>query len=182
MIHFAIPWDDNKNIGQSYNRTMNMVGENDWVCFIDGDAMFLDPFFGRKLQEVIDANTEYGVFTCMASRIGCEWQRSEKIGAWYSHEITDHRKWAKEHWNEFGTECENVLNKPKGKVLGGVLILINKKTWRKVEGFREDGMLGIDNQLHWDCQDKNLPVGLMKGVYVYHYYRGKDITDKSHLR
>ena len=53
-IKFCIPWDDGKNLGVAYNDHMARLNDGDWACFLDGDAMFLHPFFGRQLNEYID--------------------------------------------------------------------------------------------------------------------------------
>jgi GT2 family glycosyltransferase len=181
MIHFSIPWNNEKNIGRAYNETMRVVGENDWVCFIDGDSMFLDPFFGKKIQEVVDSNPEYGLFTCMTNRVGCKYQLSDFI-TWEQDDIRYHRRNAEFHWDKFGTSIQDISNVKRNKVLSGVMILISKKTWLKVGGFKENSMLGIDSDIHWRCMDNNINVGLMKGIYTYHWYRGGNRNDKRHLQ
>ena len=50
-IYHSIPWNSNKNIGISYNETMSLVDDNDWVCFIDGDSVHTTHFFGSRLEE-----------------------------------------------------------------------------------------------------------------------------------
>lgn len=181
MIHFSIPWNNDKNIGRAYNSKMRTVEHEDWVCFLDGDAMMLDPFFGKKIQEVIDSNPEFGMFTCMTNRVGCSWQVSDS-SKWNDDNIVNHRKTAKQHWDYFKTEVEDVSNVKRNKVLSGVMIVISKKTWTRIRGFKEGGMLGIDSDVHWRCMDKGIKVGLMKGIYVYHWYRQGDRSKKSHLK
>lgn len=181
IIHFTIPWDKDKNIGRAYNETMRMVGENDWVCFIDGDSMFLDPFFGKKIEQVIESNHGFGMFTCMTNRVGCKWQISE-FSKWDDDNIVNHRNTAEKHWETYKTQVQDVSNVIRNQVLSGVMIMISRKAWEKVGGFKEGGMLGIDSDIHWRCMDKGVKVGLMKGIFTYHYYRGGNRNDKRHLQ
>jgi len=67
-------------------------------------------------------------------------------------------------------------------VLSGVLILIRKAVWKKIGGFVEKQLLSVDNNLHWALMDKKEKLYLMKGVYLYHWYRGGDIGDDKHLK
>ena len=50
MIHYIIPWNSEKNIGVSYNSYMNIINDEDYICFIDGDACFTTHFFGKQFK------------------------------------------------------------------------------------------------------------------------------------
>ena len=179
MIFYSIPWDSTKNIGKYYNQFMEILpSENDFACFIDGDAMMLNTYFGKQLETYIEKYPECGIFTCMANRIGCEWQRA---GNWYSNDIQEHRMIA-ETLNKGNYEIEDVTDKPERKVMGGVMILIKKATWQKIGKFKDQGMLGIDNDIHWKAQKTGEKLYLMKEVYVFHWYRGGNQLDKQHLK
>ena len=65
--------------------------------------------------------------------------------------------------------------------ISGVLMLLNKGLWKKACGFEEKGILGIDNSIHYRVQALGQRVMVMKGVYVYHWYRGGNPSDKRHL-
>ena len=67
------------------------------------------------------------------------------------------------------------------KPLSGVMILISKKTWKSIGKFTENRMLGIDNDIHKKVRQNGLRVGLMKGIYLYHWYRNGNINNKEHL-
>lgn len=171
MIYFNIPWSTHKNIGKSYNDFMEMVpSDHDFACFLDGDAMFLNTFFGKQLEAIIQRYPECGIFTCMTNRVGCAWQ---VLGDLAGDDIRGHRKVAERYES---LECEPA---PSSPLLSGVLILIKKSVWKKIGGFK-DGLLGVDNKLHQSAIDNHEPVYVMKGVYVYHWYRGGK-KDKSHL-
>ncbi|HEY9702359.1 MAG TPA: hypothetical protein V6C58_07930, partial [Allocoleopsis sp.] len=61
------------------------------------------------------------------------------------------------------------------------LILLQKKVWQKIGKFVENGMLGVDNDLHRKIQNNNEKLFIMKGVYLYHWYRWPDFKNTSHL-
>ena len=62
MIYFNIPWAEDRNIAEAYNNFMEVVpNDTDFACFIDGDAMFANEFFGAMLYEVIEK--EFGDYT-----------------------------------------------------------------------------------------------------------------------
>jgi len=181
MIYYKTVWDTDKNIGKAYNREMELLpNDSDYACFLDGDAMFLTPYFGKVIESVVDEYPECGVFTCMTNRVACDWQIPDKVD-WESDDIKYHRHIAQVHELVYGNDVEDVTYKPKTNVLSGVLILIRKDVWRKIGGFI-DGMLGVDNALHWACQKHGEPVYLMLGVYVYHFYRGGNRNDTEHLK
>jgi GT2 family glycosyltransferase len=176
-VHFIIPWDSEKNIGKAYNEAMKMVDENDWVCFIDGDVINTTTFFGQKIEEIIKSNPDYSVFTCYTNRVNRKYQ-IYNLDDWENNDMDYHRKIGENIWNKNGT---SVIDITKKKPLSGVMILISKKVWTKIGGFFEDKMFGIDNILHKKVKECGYKIGLMTGIYVYHWYRNGDKKNKFHL-
>ena len=114
----------------------------------------------------------------MTNRIGCLWQRT---GKWESDSDNYHNETGEMIARNFYDQVQDVSVVPRGEVMGGVLIMIRKSTWKNLGGFKPTGMLGVDNDIHWKAMDKGEKVYLMKGVYVYHWYRGGDVNNKQHL-
>lgn len=182
-IWFNIPWSQEKNLGKAYNDFIELIPEEDYACFLDGDAMFLTTYFGKQLYDIVEKYPKCGVFTCRASRIGNKWQRSImpwEADVWESNDIAGHRHQAATVQKVHYLDITDVTQLGTDHPMGGVLILISKKAWRTVGGFA-DGILGVDNKLHWACIAKGEKVYLMEGVYVYHWYRGGDATKRDHL-
>lgn len=180
MIHYIIPWNSEKNIGVSYNSSMKLVNDEDYICFIDADACFTTHFFGKQLEDIIKKYPESGFFTCYTNRVGCPWQI---YGDSQSNDIASHRevgKYLYDNYYDSVTQIEDPVN-----ALSGVLILISKKLWMDIGGFKEQGMLGIDNEFYFKALSQNKIIYRMDGVYVYHWYRGGDfsrsIKSKIHL-
>lgn len=176
MIHTYIPFapkDKKLNLGWVYNNFMNLVGDDDWVLFLDHDAYFTTKTWYPQIEEIIEKNPEYGVFSSMSNRVGNPVQRVGGVDT-NNHDIKYHREIGK---NLQQKGAHNVINFPND-ILSGILILISKKTWKSVGGFKE-GFLGVDNTLHRDCLRNNIKVGLMTNFYIYHWYRADG--DNHHL-
>lgn len=176
-IYHVIPWDSGKNIGRSYNQTMSLIKSDDWVCFLDGDAVHTTHFFGSRIESVIDNNPSFSLLTCYTNRIGCPWQIAPNVNG-LSNDQKYHREFGEKIWEINKT---NVIDVTNNSPLSGVMILIKKSSWEKVGGFKEEKMLSIDNDIHYKFKNAGLKVGLMTGIYVQHWYRGGNQQDRKHL-
>jgi GT2 family glycosyltransferase len=175
-IHNHIVYSLNKNIGEEYNYSMNSIPDGDWVCFLDHDAMFTTSNWYIQLYDIIKQNPNYGLFTCMTNRVGMKYQIYKEIDQ-DNHNIRYHRNKGSDIQLKFQNTAVNITN---SSPLSGVLMLISKETWKCVGGFSH-GFLGVDNDIHFRCKKHNIQVGLMSGVYVYHWYRAdKDDTTKPY--
>lgn len=170
FIAYTIP-EEEKNLGRAYNRYMELLpNDNDWVCFLDHDAMFTTSDWYHQLYEVIDANPGYSCFTAIANRIGNPDQRFAGIDQ-DNHDIVYHREVGKKAQVQFRTEVKDITDK---QLLSGVMILIQKSAWEKAGKFLEDGFLGIDNYFDKALREGGMKSGVAKGIYLYHWYRFKD--------
>jgi hypothetical protein len=176
MIFYSIPWSTEKNIGKYYNAFMEKIGEDDYACFIDSDSCFTTTYFGKQIEDIVKKYPECGLFTAMSNRIFPSWQ---KTGNYNSNDIAEHRIFGK---NLFDTKYDNIVDITKKNDLSGVLILISKKVWIKLGGFKIEGMLGIDNDIHYKANLHNEKVYIMTGVFLYHWYRGGDHSFVDHLK
>ena len=177
MIHHFIAWNKDKNLGISYNSIAESVRDpEDYICIIDGDAMHLTPYFGSRLQAIINANPSYSLFTCMANRSGNKAQIAGNNPK--SNDIAFHRSQAEKIWLKNNTLVTNV---PRHNPISGVLLLFKKQLWLDIGGCKEQGMLGIDYDIHWRCTAINRTVGIMQGYYLYHWYRNNKSSNISHL-
>lgn len=172
MIYTYIPYspkDKPGNLGWAYKNFMeNIPNDEDWVCFLDHDATFTTTGWYPQLETIIETHPEYGVFTCKMNRVGQPYHIPEGIDK-DNHDIKYHRaigkQLAKTSYNHVTS-----LNDVNGYYLSGVLILIQKKVWNIIGGC-PDGFLGVDNEIHRRCIANGVGVGMMEGVYLYHWYR-----------
>ena len=156
---------------------MNLVGTNDWVCFLDGDAVHTTSFFGIRIEQVVESNPGISLFTCYTNRIGCPYQIAPGVDQ-KTNDQQYHRNFGENLWNKFGT---SVIDVTKQSPMSGVLLLVKKSSWESVGGFKEEKMLSVDNDIHIKFTKHGFKSALMKGIYVQHWYRGGNINDKKHL-
>ena len=181
MIYYSVPFDSGKNIGRYYNQFMEILpSDDDWGCFVDGDTIFTTSDYGLIVEKAIEENPDASCFTCMTNRVGCAWQIAPGVNV-SSNDIAYHRKFGQTMKTVYGSSVLDVTHKPKKEVMSGFFFAIKKSAWKAIGGFREAGMLGIDNDLHWKLQHKNLKFYMIRGLYLYHWYRGGNMQDKSHL-
>lgn len=176
-IYITIPWNTQKNIGVYYNDFMEKLDDDEWACFIDGDACFTTEYFGKQLEDIIAKYPECGLFTCKMSRIACVWQKADNPD---TDDMEFHREFGQRLAKNKYDLITDVSDVHRLHVLNGTLILISKKLWNKIGKCGEKDMLGIDNDFHWRAQAHSEKVYLMEGVYIYHWYRG-GTEDLSHL-
>lgn len=181
MIYYSIPFSTEKNMGVYYNNFMKLLpSDEDFACFVDGDTIFTTPFYGRTIENVTKENPNISCFTCYTNRVGNTTQIAPAVDT-ESNDLEYHRKFGHMMETVYGTNCFDMTKLKESQLLSGCMILIKKKLWRKCGGFMERGMLGIDNDLHIKISKMNEKLYLMQGVYIYHWYRGPNRRDTSHL-
>jgi len=177
MIHYNIPWDSGKNLSGAYNRFMNMIPENDWACFVDGDARFTIYNYGEVLDSIVEKHGKvYPLMTAMTNRVGTDYQCVR--GSWGQQYDWQHRHTGKMLAQIHGLDVDDITDNTP---LSGVLILCKRELWEKASGLTPGKMLGADNLFHYAALKAGAKVGLMRGIYMEHWYRGGDRKNKSHL-
>lgn len=179
MIHTCIPFRNDTNLGRAYNDVMELIGLDDWACFLDHDVMFTTFEWYRQLEAAIRFEPR-GTFTGVTNRIYCPWQRANEADP-QNHDIMYHRKIGAERLkNRYLTD---VTQAPGRFGLGGFILCISKHAWLDAGGF-VDGQLCVDHNMHFALRRIGRPVYLIEGLYMYHYARGagekyKDITMRA---
>ena len=178
MIHYITVYREDKDLGKAYNQEMERLqNDEDWCCFVDADCLFVNPFFGTQIAGVIKDNPKCKLFTSVTNRVGTKYQCVE--GMWDENDMSEHFTVGRRLAETFGSRCSDITNNAP---FSGVIMLIQKKEWKRVKGFKElGGALGVDNSIHYAVRDNGGKVMLMEGVYVMHYYRNGKIEDKNHL-
>jgi GT2 family glycosyltransferase len=177
MIHVKIPFSEDKNLGRAYNQAFEGVEENDWVCLIDHDVMFLTPDAIGLMHEYVRSFPETGIFTCFTNRIHplsadqlLNGQLSENTNIDFHMQLAYNQK-------RFGIKVTEINH-----VISGFLMLVSKKTWNEIK-FSESGKcLGVDNDFSANVLERGKKIYRMDSLYVFHTYRLKNgIKDKTHL-
>jgi len=161
------PKDHHKDIGWVYNKYMErLASDEDWACFLDHDAMFTTTDWFTQLEDIIAENPQYGLLSAITNRTGNTEQKVANID-YDNNDICYHRR--------IGTMAQEqnrttVTDVSKTRSISGVVMLVKKAVWRRAGGFAR-GFLEVDNDFHQRVVNVGEKVGIMKGVYVYHWYR-----------
>lgn len=178
IIHFNSPWSSRKQIADAYNSFMAILPrDEDFACFTDGDTMFTTVGFGRQLEEIVAAHPQCGLFYAVTNRIWCPWQKAPGVDP-ANHDMIYHREFGQNLAALHGSRTELISHHLPAS---GFLILVQKRLWLKVGGFRGNGMLRVDNFLYEDVLRAGEEIRLMPGVYLYHWYREGNNT-VAHLQ
>lgn len=181
MIYYSIPYSVNKNIGTYYNTVMeSLPNETDFACFVDGDTIFTTPNFGTQIDSVVNRYKECKFFTCYTNRVGFKLQVHPMVDK-DNNDMNYHREIGKELQARYWDECEDMSYLTEKQLISGMLLLIRKDLWKKVGGFKT-GMLSVDNDFHLKCIKNKEKLYLMKGVYIYHWYRWPNYSNTNHLK
>ena len=178
MIFYTTPFNTDLNIGQYYNDFMSLVGDDDYVCFLDGDVIFTTSDYGHIIDAVVKKNPDVDCFTCYTNRVNCKWQVHPDCDT-ESDDYTYHRQFGEKLRDKYGTDTDDCTNK---QLFSGMMFVIKKSSYNKIGGAKTKGMLGVDNDIHIKLKRNGMKLHLMKGVYVYHWHRGSCFNlDSKHL-
>lgn len=175
-VHVVIPYSTSKEFGKECNEVMSRIPDDDWVCFLDHDCMFLTPDAISHLHEYAKMYPD-SLLTCYTNRVGAKEQCLN--GVISENDSIRHAIGKAERQKVKLYEVTEM----KG-VISGYLMMFSKKLWNDVSHFTEDKMiLGVDNNFSARVLNKGYKIYLMKGIYIWHTYRlvtGRQ--DKSHLK
>jgi len=157
-----------KNLGNTYNQYMELLpNDDDWACFLDHDAVWTTNNWYVQLQKVVEdeKNKEYGLYSVLCSKIGNSHQMLQRSAG--NHDYSYHRKLGEKQEKEHFAEVTEAIRQ-----ISGVVMLTQKKIWKEVGGFLNRGFFGRDTSYHGLITQAGYKVGIIQGVYVYHWYRG----------
>lgn len=163
-ICYIQPYASDKNIGKEYNYHCDKVAENDWICILDHDVMFLHPETKKQIEEIVQTQGKaWDLLGAVTNRIASAHQCAYNTFS-DNPNILDHYNTACElHTSNYG----DVKMTLKG--IAGFLMLMPKKTWTKLK-FIENN-IAFDTDFSRRLLRKGGKIGVMTGVYVFHYYR-----------
>jgi hypothetical protein len=182
MIWFFIPYAFDRKLFEAWDRNMNLVtNPEDWICMMDGDVAFFRNDFGHHMQRYIEKYPDIALFSCYASRSGTPYMMPEN-NLFPEKNIVIHAMRAERCARKHAIEIEYL-----DKRVTGHLMCMQKATWLKSrESIKEKcsgrELYGIDTIVSIQILADGGKIGLMKGLYVFHYYRMlQGAKDKSHL-
>lgn len=159
-----VPYDYDGNIANAYNRYCEMVpSDDDWIIVWDADFMVLTPRYEHLMLEVAENNPEYSLWTIYTNRVAC---RPQLIKSLFGEaDVREHRKKALDLYENYRYSVKDI-----GRSISGYCMMFRKSTWKKFN-FRGDGLFGVDTIFSNRIRQSGGKIGLMEGVYGFHYYR-----------
>jgi len=177
MIYHFNTIFNGQNIGEYYNECCRIVPDGNWICFWDADVMTFHTFGNMNdfLEKAIAENPGVKLFSCVANRIGTHKQRVNKTQD-TNPSMIYHRKQAEQYLKKFGNQLRTDT-----KTVSGLMLLFQKSTWQAVGGFTEKGIAGVDTDFSRKISSHGWKVGILRGLYVMHYYRLAEGGKAGHL-
>ena len=173
MLRFVTPYSFDKKLFESWDYEMKLTEDpEDWVCFLDGDIMFLLSDFGHQIQQYINIYPNTGVFTCYASRAHRKRLVPKGVDM-RNPSMLYHHTWAE----KLRAKLQGKIKVIHGDTLGH-LLCIKKATWMKIRDkvaveLTDKKILGVDVRITRAVSELGMPILLMRGVYVMHFFRMK---------
>lgn len=163
----TIPFSIEANIGREYNCIMKSCSCN-WVGFADHDIFLANPHWYKMFVDAISVlGDKAGFIGCVTNRIGSQLQ---KVVAEKNNDIKYHKTLAERIYKENGNAVQDVTD---SQFCPSALMFVTpKKAWYETGGFRENGLVGVDTDYVNKLKAKGYKIYLLKGLYVYHWYRG----------
>ncbi len=177
MIFYSSPYSLEMQLGVAYNQFLELLPcADDFACLIDADAMFTITNYGHILVDAIQRYPQQRIFYARTNRIACRWQLDKTI---QGDDLREHRKYGQALASKHGSSCRVI---PRTAMPGsGFFILLRKDLWQEYR-FKETGILGVD----WDFYRRIVATGerilQLQGIYLYHWYRGGNSKQTSHLQ
>lgn len=175
MIFYCIPYSTNGRLFQAYNEYASLVKDpNDYICFLDGDTMFLVKHWGHVIERYVKEYPDAGLYTCYASRCS------------YRAQIPKHGDNTNPNLN-FHIGVAKLLNRKHSLKLGvkylnrriaGHLMMIKKSTWDEIKADvakevedRDKRILGVDTIISRAILKRDKKILVMRAVYLLHLFR-----------
>lgn len=184
MIKTFIPYNTDKNLVEEYNECMSLLNYGDWAIFLDHDAMFTTYDWYKSIEKYIQQYGDYSCFVATTNRIGGTRMKDNKAPK--QDDIIFHRLYGQQVSDTpYEDELED-FTVPTPHHLSGVCFALSYDAWKKIGGFKawseKSNILGVDSALHKNLRENGLKVGIMKKLYVYHWYCGGGSRTTKHLK
>ena len=167
-----------KDLGLAYDMYMGLVGPDDWVVMMDHDAMHLTPGWYRRFEAAVAvAAPDVGCFVPMTNRLVLKRSGWQMAGDMESDDIRYHRRIARqlaESRDDLDmVDVTNIHERPGNLApLSGFCFCVRKAAWDDIGGVGS-GFMHRDHELHKRLAIRGWRVVLLRRMYVFHWFRGR---------
>lgn len=170
-----IPYDLDKNLGRAYNKMIQQVPDDEWVCLMDYDVMLLTPDAGLILHNYALRYPD-SLLTCYTNRIHPTSPQLFNGSLSANYGIRHHIEIANEVKSKLYTVTK--IN----STISGFLMMFPKSLWKDFKFSENLKCLGVDTDFSTRLIHAGKNIYRMNGCYVFHQYRlMTDPSDKTHL-
>lgn len=174
------PYSPDKTIGVEYNKALQMSKEagHEWAILMDIDTCFLTPTQPRLITKAIEEAKAHkvGMFVCKTNRVGYK-QHLLNGKRDPNPSITDQIEIAK------AIEATPFNLSTAHHQVSGFFMCVNVKAWEEIGGFKEEGLLGVDDDYSTRLSLAGYKILMINNLYVWHTYRlGSHAGDTTHLK
>lgn len=164
-VWHSTPADSGKNIGRAYNEFCGIVpNDEDWICLRDGDSMFILSDWQEQIEAALELHGDkYQLFGCVTNRLSTTNQRP------FPEDFNDPSVLKAKERAVFCHDNKYTVVTPHDKPVAGLFMLFQKKTWKK-NPFNEN-TISADTDFGYAILNNGGKIGLMQGLYLFHYYR-----------
>ena len=165
-----VAWDNTgqKDLGKAYNDCINQHKDDDWVAFIDHDAMFTTDDWYLQLQEIIKNNPNCKGLAARVNRMATQEQMVFRVDP-NNFDYAYHRRVGKFLATKYKNQSQ--LIKTAGH-MSGVFFALHVGTIKKLGGCAETGkQLQADNLTQAKIVNAGYEFRVCNGIYVFHWYR-----------
>jgi GT2 family glycosyltransferase len=176
MIHVKTPFALDKNLGNAYNIAFEDLLNDEWVCLIDHDVLFLTPNSIRIMYDYI-AKYPDAMFTCLTNRI-----HPLAVDQLYFDKPSDND--SIRFWQNIAESQEINCKEEVTEInheISGFLMLVSKRMWNEIKFLDSGKCLGVDNDFSSRVLARGKKILRMNKIVVWHSYRLDDIKNKKHL-
>ena len=165
-----IAWDHTgkQDLGKAYNACISQHSDEDWVAFIDHDAMFTTSDWYLQLQEIIKMNPNCKGICSRVNRMATPEQMVLGIDP-NNFDYAYHRKVGKYLGQKYKNES-TLLTQPGH--MSGVFFALHVGTIKSLGGCVETGeMLQVDHRTMDRVRNAGYEFRIADGIYIFHWYR-----------
>lgn len=177
-IWYANPGRADKNIGKAYNEFCSLVPDEDWICISDQDALWWPELVLKQVADIITGDgAKYSLLGAMTNRLAGSYQRPHPED-FENMDIFYHRRVAERLHSENYGNIVNQMNKP----IAGLFMVFPKTIWKRIPFIERN--IAADTFFCRQIRAIGGKIGIMSGVYVYHWYRANQPNPtryKKHL-
>ncbi|HLS54093.1 MAG TPA: hypothetical protein VK031_08980, partial [Tissierellaceae bacterium] len=172
-VHYINSGGSDKNLGGHYNDTIKHLPDEEWICVSDQDALWFPEFVLKQVEDAINTHgNKYKLMGAYTNRIAAERQRAFP-SKFDNMDIFEFRKDAEKLHKDRYNRVKPI------KDIAGFFMLFSKELWNRVQ-FRCN-TIACDTFFCQDIKRLGYKIGLIEGIYVYHWYRAQS-NDPTHYK